>query len=73
MRFQSGAIEAGVMAIRSGKNILVDVNMAASRISKALLKKFGGEVICRVAETNTLDKALSGNMTVTIHPLPPIS
>ncbi|MCI5167105.1 MAG: precorrin-8X methylmutase [Candidatus Electrothrix sp. GM3_4] len=63
LRFQSGAIKAGVAAIRSGKNILVDVNMAASGISKALLKKFGGEIVCRIAETKTVDKAVSGNMT----------
>ncbi|MCI5223732.1 MAG: precorrin-8X methylmutase [Candidatus Electrothrix sp. AR4] len=63
MRFQTGAIEAGLDAVRSGKNILVDVNMAASGISKALLKKFGGEVICRVSETKTVDRAVFGNMT----------
>ncbi|PHR26476.1 MAG: precorrin-8X methylmutase [Desulfotalea sp.] len=50
MRFAPGAIEAGIEAIRNGKNILTDVNMVAAGISKALLKKFGGEVICRVAD-----------------------
>ncbi|MCI5124249.1 MAG: precorrin-8X methylmutase [Candidatus Electrothrix sp. AR5] len=63
MRFQSGAIKAALVALQSGKNILVDVNMAASGISKALLKKFGGEVICRIAETKTVDRAVSKNMT----------
>lgn len=50
MRFAPGAIEAGIEAIRSGKNILTDVTMVASGISKALLKNFGGEVICKVAD-----------------------
>ncbi len=63
MRFQSEAIKAGVAALQSGRNILVDVNMAASGISKALLKKFGGEVMCRIAETKTVDRAVAGNMT----------
>ena len=63
MRFQAGAIEAGLNAIRAGKNILVDVNMAASGISKALLRKFGSEVICRVAETKTVNKAVADEMT----------
>jgi precorrin-8X/cobalt-precorrin-8 methylmutase len=63
MRFQAGAIEAGLNAIRSGRNVLVDVNMAASGISRALLKKFGGEVVCRIAETKTVDRAVAGNMT----------
>ena len=63
MRFSSGAIEAALEGIQRGKNILVDVNMAASGISKFLLKKFGGEVICRVAEIETVDRAVAGHMT----------
>lgn len=63
MCFHPQAIKAALEAIRSGRNILVDVNMAAGGISKNLLKKFGGKVICRVAETATVDKAASGNMT----------
>jgi precorrin-8X/cobalt-precorrin-8 methylmutase len=63
MRFHPEAIKAALMALRGGKNILVDVNMAASGISKALLKKFGGKVICRVAEAETEDQAGNGTMT----------
>ncbi|MCI5141332.1 MAG: precorrin-8X methylmutase [Candidatus Electrothrix sp. ATG1] len=63
MRFHPEAITAAMRAVKDGKNILVDVNMAASGISKALLEKFGGKVICRVAETETQDKAASENMT----------
>lgn len=50
IRFQPKAIKAGIDAIRSGKNILTDVNMAAAGISKNLLEPFGGKVICKVAE-----------------------
>lgn len=57
MRFHPRAIAAGLAAIRSGKNILVDVNMAASGISKGLLSRFGGSVICRVAEPETVAMA----------------
>ncbi len=63
MRFQQGAIEAGLAAIRAGKNILVDVNMAASGISKGLLEKFGGKVICRISDPETVTKAKKNNMT----------
>ncbi len=63
MRFQQGAIEAGLAAIRAGKNILVDVNMAASGISKGLLEKFGGKVICRIGDPETVAKAKKNNMT----------
>lgn len=50
LRFHSRAIGAGLAAIRAGKNVITDVNMAAAGISRALLNKFGGQVICRVAE-----------------------
>ncbi len=49
-RFQEQAVEAGLAAIRSGKNILTDVNMAVAGISRSLLEAYGGKVICRVAE-----------------------
>ncbi|XOF32518.1 MAG: precorrin-8X methylmutase [Candidatus Electrothrix sp. YB6] len=63
IRFHPQAIDAGLRAIRAGKNILVDVNMAVSGISDGLLKKFGGRVICRIAEEKTVNRAVSGNMT----------
>jgi len=63
MRFQQGAIEAGLAAIRGGKNILVDVNMAASGVSKGLLEKFGGKVICRISDPETVAKAKAGIIT----------
>ncbi|MCI5144704.1 MAG: precorrin-8X methylmutase, partial [Candidatus Electrothrix sp. AR3] len=63
MRFQVQAIAAGLEAIRAGKNILVDVNMAASGVSKGLLAQFGGRVICRVAEPETVERAKAGNLT----------
>ncbi len=62
-RFQNNAIEAGLKAIRAGQNILVDVNMAASGISKALLEKFGGRVICKVADPETHALAKEQNIT----------
>ena len=63
MRFHARAIAAGLAAIRAGKNILVDVNMAASGISKGLLERFGGTVICRISEPETVARAKKANMT----------
>jgi len=63
LRFHPQAVEAGLRAIRSGKNVLVDVNMAASGISKHLLARFGGRVICRVADKETAARAAGGSMT----------
>jgi len=57
IRFSPGAIEAGIDAIRNGKNILTDVNMVAAGVSKAMLKKYGGEVICKVADPAVADAA----------------
>ncbi len=51
MRFAPGAIERGIKAIRDGKDILTDVTMVAAGISKALLGKWGGKVICGVGDT----------------------
>ncbi len=57
MRFTPDAIEAGLRAIKAGKNILVDVNMAVSGVSRWLLSEFGGEVICLVSDPQVAEKA----------------
>jgi precorrin-8X/cobalt-precorrin-8 methylmutase len=57
LRFHRQAIAAGIAAIRSGKNVLTDVNMAAAGISRSLLGKFGGKVICRVGEPEVAVRA----------------
>lgn len=63
LRFHNNAIEAGLTAIRSGKNILVDVNMAASGVSKAMLAHFGGKVICHINEPETAAMAAENGTT----------
>lgn len=63
LRFHPQAISAGLAALRAGKNILIDVNMGASGISKNLLERFGGRVICRVAEEATIKKAKADGTT----------
>ncbi|WP_319587763.1 precorrin-8X methylmutase [uncultured Desulfobulbus sp.] len=63
LRFHPQAVTTGLAAIRAGKNILVDVNMAASGISAALLTRFGGRVICRVAEADTVAMAKQNGTT----------
>lgn len=50
MRFAPGAIERGIQAIQGGKDILTDVTMVAAGISKAMLGKWGGKVICGVGD-----------------------
>ncbi|MDH4318610.1 MAG: precorrin-8X methylmutase [Desulfobulbaceae bacterium] len=61
--FGNGGVEAGIAAIKAGKDILVDVNMAASGISKPLLAKFGCRVICKVADADTKELAARNGAT----------
>jgi len=63
LRFHPEAIKAALMAIREGKNILVDVNMAANGISTSLLTPFGGRVICRIKEAETVALAKKNRTT----------
>ncbi len=63
MRFAPGAIDAGIQALREGKDILTDVTMVASGISKLLLAGFGGKVICRVADPEVAVRAKAENKT----------
>ncbi len=63
MRFAPGAIEAGIKALREGKDVLTDVTMVASGISKTMLAKYGGKVICRVADPEVAARAKAGNKT----------
>ena len=63
LRFHPQAIEAGLRAIRAGKNILVDVTMVASGISRNMLARFGGTVICRVAEQAAVEQAAARSIT----------
>lgn len=63
IRINGQAIAAGVQSILAGKNILTDVQMVASGISKALLTKRGGEVVCRIGDIETAQKAAKEGLT----------
>ncbi len=63
VRFGNGAIRAGLEAIRAGKNILVDVNMALMGVSATILEKFGGRVICRIGQEETAALAAEQGLT----------
>jgi precorrin-8X/cobalt-precorrin-8 methylmutase len=59
--FQIDAIKTGLVAIRSGKDILTDVEMVKTGISKKLLDKWGGKVICRIPSIDEAEHP--GNVT----------
>ncbi len=52
--FHPDAITTGINTIRSGKNILTDVEMVKAGINKRLLGKWGGEVICRIQDAGCM-------------------
>jgi precorrin-8X/cobalt-precorrin-8 methylmutase len=57
MRFAEGAIARGIENLKAGKNILTDVTMVASGISKPTLAKWGGQTICKVADPEIAARA----------------
>lgn len=63
MRFSEGALQAGIEAIQGGRDIVTDVNMVAAGISKQLLGKWGGKVVCRVADPEIAAMAKTAGKT----------
>jgi len=61
--FHPQAIDAGIAAIRAGRNILTDVNMGAAGVSKGLLAAWGGNVICKVALPEVAETAKERGLT----------
>lgn len=61
--FQNDPITAALAAIRSGGNVITDVNMVASGVSSGLLAKFGGQVLCGVGESDTAEFAKKKGIT----------
>lgn len=57
VRFHPDAVDAGVNAIRSGKNIVTDTTMALSGVRKKSIENFGGRVICYMADPHIGKKA----------------
>lgn len=49
--FHPDAVKSGVEAIRAGKPILTDVTMVQAGIDKGILSQFGGEVICKISDS----------------------
>ena len=57
LRFTTDAVAKGVDALKAGKSILTDVTMVATGISKPMLAKWGGEVICKIADPDIAEAA----------------
>jgi precorrin-8X/cobalt-precorrin-8 methylmutase len=53
LTFHPEAVARGLDAIKSGKDILTDVEMVRTGINKKLLSRWGGTVICGIQESGT--------------------
>jgi precorrin-8X/cobalt-precorrin-8 methylmutase len=51
LTFHPDAVARGLNAIKSGKDILTDVEMVKTGINKKWLSQWGGKVICKIQET----------------------
>ncbi|HAM50365.1 MAG TPA: hypothetical protein DCP92_06590 [Nitrospiraceae bacterium] len=52
--FHSEAIKTGIDAIRSGKDILTDIEMVRAGINKRLLERWGGKVISKISDDDVV-------------------
>lgn len=57
------AVEAAVNAISAGKSIITDVNMVRAGINAKAINRFGGKIICRIADDTVAQKARESNKT----------
>jgi precorrin-8X/cobalt-precorrin-8 methylmutase len=63
VRFHPDAIKSGLDAIRSGKNIITDTNMARVGIRKREIEQFGGRVKCNMNDQQVHSNAKATGVT----------
>lgn len=63
IKISATAIESAKAAILRGANIFTDVEMVRTGINKRTLKKFGGEVFCKVADDDVKEIAAREKIT----------
>lgn len=63
IKISATAIESAKAAIKRGANIFTDVEMVRTGINKRTLKKFGGEVFCKVADEEVREVAAREQIT----------
>lgn len=54
LMFHADAIKTGIDAIKSGRDILTDIEMVKAGINKKLLEKWGGKIICNINEEDVI-------------------
>ena len=58
LRFTDGAVARGVEALRRGRTLVTDTNMALAGVSKPALSKLGGKALCLMAEPAVAAEAM---------------
>lgn len=61
--FSDGVVENAMEAIRNGACIVTDTQMAKSGINKKILRQYGGEVYCFMADADVADQARENGTT----------
>lgn len=65
LSFSPGAIEAGIKAVRAGRDIITDVRMVEAGITPGRLAQFGSKVRCFVSDADVAAGAKRDNTTRT--------
>jgi len=66
LKFHPTAIRSGIEALRKGKNIICDVGMVQTGISKARVEKFGCRVLTYIAHPAVAEEAAKLDLTRSI-------
>lgn len=65
LSFGPGSVEAGIRAVREGKNVVTDVRMVEAGISRDRLSMFGGKLYCFSSDADVIREARSSDSTRT--------
>ena len=60
--FAPGAVTAGVVALRSGAPLFVDVRMVAAGLDRARLAALGGELLCAIDAPEAAERAKASGL-----------
>ncbi|MBR6712992.1 MAG: precorrin-8X methylmutase [Selenomonadaceae bacterium] len=63
IRIHPQAVEATKEALKRGANVFTDVEMVKRGISLRTLTKFGGEIFCKVADDDVIERAKAEGIT----------
>jgi len=66
LRFGTKAIESGICALRAGKNVITDVGMVQTGISRGRVEKYGGNVLSYINNPQVVQEAKKLNLTRSI-------